>query len=171
MTDYKAIADGVIEKLFEFEKATDWTKAKETREITTFYKHSPELDGRMFKMEFVIDAPAEKVVDVIMDIEKHQKWNSSIETLSTIEQINEVLFTLHNNVSVDHPACPPVKKYVRARNYPSGHLLYKGDPNKTRLVNINQSEMHLSPKALVERLIPFLVPVYFNDLSKGVKEL
>ncbi|XP_006824344.2 stAR-related lipid transfer protein 6-like [Saccoglossus kowalevskii] len=141
-----------------------------------------------------------------MDIENHHKWNSSIESISVIEQINEDMKVIYSvtpshlgglvshrdfcdlvgvrhfqekdvhviyDVSVDHPECPPVKKYVRARNYPSGHLLYKvdGDPNKTRIVDFIQSEMHLSPKALIDRLIPFLIPAYLKDLSNGVKEL
>ncbi|XP_002741019.2 stAR-related lipid transfer protein 6-like [Saccoglossus kowalevskii] len=89
MTDYKAIADGVIEKLFDFEKATDWIKSKETKEIKISYKQSQDFDGRMFKCEYVIDAPVEKVVDVIMDLEKHLKWDSSVKTITSVEKIDE----------------------------------------------------------------------------------
>ncbi|XP_077996409.1 stAR-related lipid transfer protein 6-like [Glandiceps talaboti] len=74
--------------------------------------------------------------------------------------------------SVEHPDYPKVKKYVRGLNYPSATFLYsiEGDPNRTRVVDILQSDLSLSPKSLIEKMLPILMPGYADDLRKGTEQ-
>ncbi|XP_077984787.1 stAR-related lipid transfer protein 5-like [Glandiceps talaboti] len=57
---------------------------------------------------------------------------------------------------VDHPKCPVVDEYIRGIPYPSGRFIYpvEGEPNKSSVIGISQSDVKLFPQTLVEKLTP-----------------
>ncbi|XP_077984793.1 stAR-related lipid transfer protein 5-like [Glandiceps talaboti] len=57
---------------------------------------------------------------------------------------------------VDHPKCPVLDGYVRGIPYPSGRFIFpvEGDPNKTHVIGLTQSDIKLFPQTLVEQVTP-----------------
>ncbi|XP_077996411.1 stAR-related lipid transfer protein 6-like [Glandiceps talaboti] len=206
MADYRAIGDGILNKVFSYETATDWTLANDKKDkgIRVFYRQGSDFDGRM--SEYDVNASPETVLQLTTGNEKRVKWDTSLKEVKPIQRLDEeseLVYTIlpsylyglvssrdlvdfvafkrypEKNLiliywtSVEHPGYPKVKQYVRGLNYPSGTFLYSvdEDPNRTRVIDIIQSDLFLSPKSLIEKVLPMLMPRYANDLRKQVAQI
>ncbi|XP_070533273.1 stAR-related lipid transfer protein 5-like [Ptychodera flava] len=88
--DYKAIAEDAVKILLDYEtKIKDWKHYKTKNGVTMSYRVSNEMDGYIYKSEYVLDAPVEKVVDLTVDNDKHLKWDTGVSKLETIETLDE----------------------------------------------------------------------------------
>uniref|UniRef100_A0A8C5PLI0 START domain-containing protein n=1 Tax=Leptobrachium leishanense TaxID=445787 RepID=A0A8C5PLI0_9ANUR len=79
-----------------------------------------------------------------------------------------------NATNVEHPDCPPQRKFVRGFNHPCGSFCVPvpGEPEKTQVLCFFQTDLsgHI-PQSVVESFFPISMNTFFTNLAKAVKEL
>ncbi|OWA55141.1 putative StAR-related lipid transfer protein 5 [Hypsibius exemplaris] len=102
---------------------------------------------------------------------------SAREFVDLVKVVREPTRIFTASCSIDHPAAPETKGFVRGFNYPNSLFCYKveGVPHETRFVQYVQSDLRgMLPSSLVESAIPSsMAEAYPNlkaALAKEVKE-
>jgi len=96
MTDYKAIGQSFLGKVIDYEARDDWKLYKTSKDVNVYTKPSPDFNGTLHKTVYDIDASPEKCLDLVLDLEKHAKFDSAIKEMSLIERINEDVIVMRS---------------------------------------------------------------------------
>ncbi|XP_077996514.1 stAR-related lipid transfer protein 5-like [Glandiceps talaboti] len=89
MTDYKAIGTSCLAKVIEYESKDDWKLYKSSKDVNVYTRPSPDFNGTLHKTVYDVDAPPEKCLDLVLDLEKHAKFDSAIKEMKLIETVEE----------------------------------------------------------------------------------
>ncbi|XP_070560911.1 stAR-related lipid transfer protein 6-like [Ptychodera flava] len=92
MTDFRSIASDTLHKVEAYMSSEDWKPWKTSKGMEIVYKKSLDFQGNVYKTMYELNASPERVLDLIGDLEKHQKWEKALRGgMECVEQVDENL--------------------------------------------------------------------------------
>lgn len=85
-------ATEIVAKIERFQRDEDgWKSAKKTKDVSVWYKQSPDWNGLLYKSEAIIGADAEAVFSYLEPTKEspRAKWDKAIKDLETVERIDK----------------------------------------------------------------------------------
>ncbi|XP_002735978.1 stAR-related lipid transfer protein 5-like [Saccoglossus kowalevskii] len=128
MADYSAIAEETLTKVNAYVESTDWKPWKTSKGMEIVYKPSSDFKGNVYKTMYELDAPREKILELIWDLKQHEKWETALKGgMECVEQIRENLMVIRS------VSAPLLKGLVSARDF-IDLLGYKYYPEKNLIL-------------------------------------
>ncbi|XP_077987607.1 stAR-related lipid transfer protein 5-like [Glandiceps talaboti] len=114
MTDYEAVAADTLNIVKKYVESDGWKPWKTSNGLTMVYKDSSDFDGNVYKSSFELDVSPDTIIDLVWDIKKREKWQSSVLSnggLECVEKINEDLIVLRSM------STPQMKGLITSRDF------------------------------------------------------
>ncbi|KAJ8415628.1 hypothetical protein AAFF_G00426080 [Aldrovandia affinis] len=84
------IADNISQKVWSYHQdESGWTLAKNSKDITVFWKPSGEYGGNLYRGEGIIEDIPENIIPFMYMPESRMKWDKALKSYSILEWIDE----------------------------------------------------------------------------------